>query len=45
MPRDGWQSVALPDALYTKLEAKAKREKRSVSNMAQVIIEEAVKDG
>ena len=44
MPRDGWQSVALPDALYSKLEKRAEKEKRSVSNMAQVIIEEALKE-
>lgn len=44
MPREGWQSVALPDSLYTRLEKKATKEKRSVSNMAQVIIEEALKE-
>lgn len=44
MPYDGWKTVAIPDALYSKLEAKAKKEKRSVSNMALVIIEEALKE-
>lgn len=44
MPREGWQSVALPDSLYARLEKRADKEKRSVSNMAQVIIEEALKE-
>jgi predicted CopG family antitoxin len=44
MPQDGWKTVALPDAVYARLEAKAKREKRSVSNMALVIIEEGLKE-
>jgi CopG-like RHH_1 or ribbon-helix-helix domain, RHH_5 len=44
MPREGWQSVALPDATYSKLEAKAKKEKRSVSNMALILIEEGLKE-
>lgn len=44
MPREGWQSVALPDAVFARLEAKAKKEKRSVSNMALVLIEEGLKE-
>lgn len=44
MPNEGWKTVAIPDAVYSKLEAKAKREKRSVSNMALVIIEEGLEE-
>lgn len=44
MPNEGWKTVALPDAIYLKLEMKAKKEKRSVSNMALVIIEEGLKE-
>ena len=44
MPQDGWKTVALPDEVYARLETKAKKEKRSVSNMALVIIEEGLKE-
>jgi predicted CopG family antitoxin len=37
MPYEGWKTVALPEATYKKLEDKAKREKRSVSNMALIV--------
>ena len=44
MPYEGWKTVALPEATYAKLEVKAKKEKRSVSNMALLIIEEGLKE-
>ena len=43
MPQEGWKTVALPDEVYTRLESKAKKEKRSVSNMALILIEEGLK--
>lgn len=44
MPYEGWKTVALPEGVYSRLEAKAKEEKRSVSNMALIIIEERLKE-
>jgi predicted CopG family antitoxin len=43
MPYKGWQTVAIREVTYAKLEKKAKSENRSVSNMAETIISEALK--
>ena len=44
MPYKGWQTVAIREATYSKLEKKAEKENRSVSNMAETIISEALKE-
>ena len=43
MPADGWKSVSLRDAVFESLAKKAAKEHRSVNNMAEAIILEALK--
>jgi hypothetical protein len=44
MPAKGWRTVNLREEVYEKLEKKAKKENRNVTNMAETIILEAVQD-
>lgn len=44
MPAKGWRTINVRDEVYAKLEKKARKENRNVSNMAETIILEAVKE-
>jgi predicted CopG family antitoxin len=42
MPYEGWKTVAVRDEVYAKLKKKAEKEHRSLTNMVEVILLEAV---
>lgn len=42
MPYTGWKSVAVRDALYSKVEKQAEKEHRSVSNYVEKVLSEAL---
>jgi hypothetical protein len=39
----GWKSINIHEEVYAKLEKRAEKEHRSITNMAEVIILEATK--
>ncbi len=44
MPEKGWKSVGVRDEVYAKLRKKAEKEHRSITNMVEVILLDAVEN-
>jgi predicted CopG family antitoxin len=43
MPVKGWKTITIREEVFAKLKKRAEKENRSVTNMAETIILEAVK--
>ena len=40
MPKEGWSSITVSDEVFDRLDAIAKRNKRSIPNMLEILIDD-----